>query len=1043
MTLPNLAARSFRYYFRANAAAIAGAAIATAVITGALLVGYSVRESLRDLASARLGSTGEVLSSATFFRDALASEIAPGAVPLIAVEGVVTRPSGNRRLSGVQVYAVDSRFWAFHKVPEVNLGNREAALSAAVAKELDLKPGEPLLIRLEKPSAIPRESLHGRKEDSGKTIRVTAAAILDRKQMGEFALRPQQGPTRAIFVRLDSFQKDLDRRGRANTILFPEQSHPALDKVTLEDLGITLKPGLDVESESAVISPALEEAVRKAAQPAPASPFLTYLVNRITDTASNKTVPYSLIAGATAPYIDVVPGKIVLNDWAAHELGVSPGARLRLEYYVWDPQGTLSTKTSEFELARIIPTVNDRSLAPEYPGITDSESLANWDPPFPMNLKLVRAVDEEYWKRYRTTPKGFISIEDARRIWGTRFGQATLMRIRNGSLADTAAKLRSLIDPSKLGMILVDARSSTAAASQGSTDFGEYFLYFSFFLVISALLLLVLFFQFGIEQRTREIGMLRAVGFRGATVRRLFVLEGGRIAIVGSCIGVPLGIAYSALVLLGLRTIWKSAVGTTELTLHISPEALIAGGAAGLAFAIMTILFTVRRLGRRSPRELLSGSRSSDFSTVASPVKKWTAILAAAFGLGLAAAGVLGKILAAGAFFGSGALLLVAALTAIRLYLGRPGAALAGISSLGFRNASWNPVRSTLSIALVASASFLLLALESFRQHDTREGTGGYSMAAESEIPIVYDLNTPQGRDAVGLSGRHELDKVRFTAFRLKPGDDSSCLNLYEPRNPRVIGAGAEFLASNRFAAPWRLLTEPQPDGLIPAIGDANSLEYVLHKKIGDIVELPNGVRLKIVAALENSVLQSELIVSQENFIRAFPSEQGFRFFLIDGPLESRGPLEDALSDFGFEASSAADRLAGYHQVENTYLSTFQVLGALGLLLGTAGLSAVLLRNLVERRKELALLLAVGFRPRDLGWMIVAENAFLALCGLAIGLASALVAILPVLAERGKISPGMNLAGFILSVPLVAVLASAEALRMLRKMPLLESLRSG
>lgn len=1039
MTLLDLARRSFRYYSRSNAAAIAGAAIATAVLTGALLVGSSVRQSLSELATSRLGKTAKVLTSTSFFREALAQEEA--GTPLVTIEAVVTRQSDNRRVSGVQVYGVDERFWTFHKIDDATPANREAALSPAVAAELDVKPGDQLLIRLEKPSSIPRESLHGRKEDSGKTIRVKAGRTLDRAHMGEFSLRPQQGATRAIFVRLSSLQKDLDRTGRVNAILFPEDSHPTLDKVTLDDLGIRLKNDGDVEAESGVISPALQEAVRKTN---PSSPFLTYLVNRITAIATNRTVPYSLLTGATEPHIAVAPGKIVLNDWAARDLAVQPGAKLRLEYYVWDPQGALSTKTSDFELDRVIPTVNDRSLAPEYPGITNSESLQGWDPPFPMNLKLVRPIDEDYWKRYRTTPKGYISIGDARRLWSTRFGESTLLRFQAGSRAENATRLRSFIDPAKLGMMLVDIRSATASASKGSTDFGEYFLYFSFFLVGSALLLLVLFFQFGIEQRTSEIGMLRAVGFSAGTVRRLFLYEGGLVAALGSLLGVPIGIAYSAGILLGLRTIWKSAVGTSELTLHLAPGELAIGWAMGFVFAIVTILLTIRRLGSSSPRELLLGSRPQDFEATPSPVRRWIAILTAALGIVLAAAGGLGKIPATGAFFGAGAMLLIAALTAARIYLGRPSTALSGIASFGFRNASWRPLRSTLSIALVASASFLLLALESFRQRDPKEGTGGYSMIAESQIPIIYDLNTAQGREAMGLVSRRELESLKFTAFRLKPGDDASCLNLYEPRNPRVLGASPAFLAANRFKGLSLLQSSTRPDsgGVIPAIGDANSLQYVMHKKIGDIVELPGGARLRIVGALENSLLQSELIISEADFLRAFPDQQGFRFFLIDGPQGAIGPLEDVMSDFGFDATGASERLASYHQVENTYLSTFQALGALGLLLGTAGLSAVLLRNVIERRKELALLVAVGYRQKDLERMVVAENALLALSGLVIGLGAAGIAVLPVLIERGKILPGFSLVGLILAVPLVAVSASIVALRVLRKIPLLESLRS-
>ena len=80
----------------------------------------------------------------------------------------------------------------------------------------------------------------------------------------------------------------------------------------------------------------------------------------------------------------------------------------------------------------------------------------------------------------------------------------------------------------------------------------------------------------------------------------------------------------------------------------------------------------------------------------------------------------------------------------------------------------------------------------------------------------------------------------------------------------------------------------------------------------------------------------------------------------MDAPPGAEAELERSLADYGFDATSVADRIAAFHRVENTYLSTFQSLGSLGLLLGTAGLAAVLLRNVLERRRELALLRATA-----------------------------------------------------------------------------------
>ena len=202
----------FRYYARTNATVIAGVAIAVAVLTGAMITGDSVRISLRELALSRLGKTSHVLTSAQFFRDALAGEM-NAAAPIIALEGVVSKQQDNQRAGGVQVYGIDERFWALHGLPNRAIADREVLISPGLAQELSAKPDESMLLRIEKPSAIPKESLHGRKEDTGKTIRFTVAAILPRAGMGEFSLRPTQGALKAVFISLRRLQKDLEQRG--------------------------------------------------------------------------------------------------------------------------------------------------------------------------------------------------------------------------------------------------------------------------------------------------------------------------------------------------------------------------------------------------------------------------------------------------------------------------------------------------------------------------------------------------------------------------------------------------------------------------------------------------------------------------------------------------------------------------------------------------------------------------------------------------------------------------------------------------------------
>ena len=192
----------------------------------------------------------------------------------------------------------------------------------------------------------------------------------------------------------------------------------------------------------------------------------------------------------------------------------------------------------------------------------------------------------------------------------------------------------------------------------------------------------------------------------------------------------------------------------------------------------------------------------------------------------------------------------------------------------------------------------------------------------------------------------------------------------------------------------------------------------------------------------------TELLMGERDFLRLFPGQEGYRFFLIDAPPDAAArvgkALEDRLSDFGFDATSTAARLAAFHRVENTYLATFQTLGALGLLLGTIGLGAVLVRNLLERRRELALLRAVGYNRAQFVTMTLAESAVLLAGGLGIGTICALIAIAPAFLARGGASPGAAAAGLLLVVVVLltglvaAIVASAIAWRS----PLVEALRS-
>ncbi len=1029
MRTSTLLARNLLWFWRTNLAVLVGVATATAVLAGALLVGDSVRASLRDLVLERLGETEFVVSGSGFFREKLAEELG-SACPMIALEGVAAHEPSGRRAGGVQVYGVDERFWKFQGEPGEPPRGRAVLLSAALAQELGSKAGDTILLRVQKPSAIPLESLHGRKEQVGETIRLAMSGVARR----EFSLRPQQGDVRAVYVALGRLQRDLSQPNKVNTILLSRQ--PDLKRhYRLEDLGLKLRrletpDGLSLESDAGMIADAVAASALSTAKRLGlrAEPVLTYLANGIRD--GGRETPYSLVTAMDAPPAPDTDDGITLNEWAARDLGAKPGDTIALDYYVWKSEGRLDTATAQFRVARIVPIAGaaaDRRLAPDYPGITESDRLEDWDPPFPLDMKRVRPLDEQYWKQYRTTPKAFIRLARGRQLWGTRFGNATSIRIFPSS-PQFETELRDAIDPAAAGLLVLPVRAQGLAAAGGATDFGAYFVYFSFFLVVSALLLTGLFFKLGVEQRMREIGILRAVGFPPAKIRMLFLLEGAAIAAAGSAAGMGAALGYGALILYGLRTWWVDAVGTRLLSLHASVPSLWWGAVGGAAAGLCAIAWTLRRLQTATPRGLVAGEQKI-------APGRWR--IPAAIGASLIAAALLGvswkgKLDQTAGFFGAGALLLIGALLLESAWLRSRGfAAIRGQFTLGLRSAAYRPGRSILCIALIASATFVIVSLAAFQREGPQSLAEGYPLMAESVLPLIHSPASAEGREALNLPA---LPGVEIVPFRLRPGDDASCLNLYQPGNPRILAPVGGFPA-------WPQLKTKSTDGAIPAIADANSMTYVLHLKPGEVFAL-NGNRFRIVDTLDDSIFQSELIISEEDFLRLYPGTEGFRFFLLKAPPEAVPVLEEALSDYGFDIQSVAARLETFHRVENTYLSTFRALGGLGLILGTIGLAAILLRNVLERRKELALLRATGFRARHVAAMVIAENLLLLLLGLATGSVCALLAIAPAIASRGGHVPLVSIAALLALVLATGTIASLAATAAVLRSPLLAGLRS-
>ena len=1089
-------ARSLLHYRAVNGAVALGVAIGAAILAGALMVGSSVRGSLRALTLDRLGAIDFAAVGERYFRESASEALGPEhrAATAVLIRGNAEHADSGARASKVQIHGVDGAFWGFYSVDEFAAGPREVALSRRLADELGAAEGDDILLRFRTDTLVPAESVMGRKADSVRLLRLRVASVLENRGPARFGLSPRQQLPSNAFVAKEVLQRALEQPGRANALLvaggtLDSASAAWREAFSSEDAALVVRavPGTNdllVGSDRIVLDPAAASAVHNAAGAGFSSAeVLTYLANSIE--ANGRAVPYSTVTalgewpqslrpvgpgGIASPG----PGEIVLNEWTAGDLGARTGQAVRLTYYVVGPGSELETASHEFRLAGIVRMAGaalDRSYAPAYKGMSDRARISNWDPPFPMDLRRIRPRDEDYWDRYRAAPKAFVNMADAKRLWTSRFGQLTSIRLRpaaEGPPERMAARLRDSLrkglDPAAFGLALQPVKQAGLEASSGATDFSGLFIGFSMFLIASAAILVALLFRLGIERRAREIGLLLANGFEPGQVRRLLLAEGAVVAAAGCVVGVPGAVAYAQIMLYGLSTWWSGAVGGSFLEFHFRWQDPAIGATSSLALMLLSIWLSVRQLARLSPSALLAGrvERAAGTADRERAAKRLRRIAAAAaiLAAALLAISVGGDSTARlGAFFGAGTLALASALVffrALMLAPRRDGEALAGIAQLGFRNGGRNPTRSVLSAALVACASFMIVTV-AMNRNDVRlaepsrdSGDGGFRLIAEADAPIfrgrVDEVATELGSPAL------------LVPVRVRAGEDASCLNLYQPSEPTLIGVPDSLVRRGGFAFqktlaeteperenPW-LLLERDFDGAVPVFADANSATWILHLALGDELTIAdsagNPVRLILAGLLSRSIFQSELVLLEGRFLEMFADHSGYQALLVEtDSVEVAGRLEEAFADEGLDAVRTSDRLAGYLVVENTYLSTFRTLGGLGLLLGTLGLAVVMVRSVLERRGEIALLEALGFAKRSISRLILSENSFLLVFGVATGTAAALVAVAPHLASGAADPPWIPLLLTLGVIVGLGLLAGAAAAALSLRAPLLPSLR--
>jgi len=242
--------QSLWHHRRTHLPVLLAVAVATAVLTGALIVGDSVRNSLKNLALERLGKIDYAMIGDRFISEDLAAKFAgSGKIASACIVAQATvETTGDKKLSrvrGVTLIGVDENFWKLGEWDSTTPGG--VTINQALADELDVLIGGKITLRLPDANQVQADSALGNKDDRIRSLALLPiAAIVPNQGLGKFSLRPTQQTTFNAFVPIELVQKALDVNGRANAMFVHSDDSPdqfdskSLD-LKLEDFGVTIE----------------------------------------------------------------------------------------------------------------------------------------------------------------------------------------------------------------------------------------------------------------------------------------------------------------------------------------------------------------------------------------------------------------------------------------------------------------------------------------------------------------------------------------------------------------------------------------------------------------------------------------------------------------------------------------------------------------------------------------------------------------------------------------------------------------------------------
>jgi putative ABC transport system permease protein len=1076
--------RSIKFYTKPVLYQVLIIALLSAVITGSLLTGSSVRISLKKTASERLGNTDILISSGVRYFDSglvkrLKEKTGLNCTGLLEITGTSRSLTTQKEAFNTHIYGINSDFFTFHGIDSVSLKPGEVIINSRLAEHLEVKAGDDIIIRFNEISDIPADAPFAPASSEGESVVMKIGSIIGSGQTGNFSLSISQIMPMNIFMNVEDIEDVAIKSTKINRLLIESGNNSAVDEINSslksillpEDVGLRVRKIIKT-GEFEIISDRVfidEPIVKEIQSKLPSSaPVLTYLGNRIK--AGSRSAPYSFVSALPQSiYPGIATGNnIIINRWLAEDLAVDDGDSVELFWYSPDSLNNLIERSNYFVVQEVVEPAGiwaDSLLMPDFPGIAGSESCSDWDAGVPIKMDQIRDKDEQYWNRYRGTPKAFISYEKGKEIWGNNFGPATSIRLPAGISEDKiSSALDGTLDPGLTGFIINDLSGESVRAADESVDFGTLFMSLGFFMILASFVLLSFALNYYFDSKRNQINTLFALGFTNRWIKKVLFLESIFIGLIGCFTGAFAGYLVNIAITIALNSVWTGAVQTNTLEAFFSIGPIITGFTVTI---IMIMLFLIIRTNKYLKS---LNSKEEAAHSFASPAKNLFALIA--FSVIAITIFILSLFLENQELmlcFIAGTLLLISLILSWRQFYIRNNRKNSGklrhemgLSRLFY---SLNPSHAVTPVLFIAAGIFAVLITGINRmdfdknQFKRSSGTGGYFLWSESNISIKDDLNTERGRMGLGFD-EDSLSEMDFTQIKKLSGNDASCLNLNHITTPPLLGVDAhDFIKREAFSFSktirsenvlnkWELLNTYAGVNTIYGIADQTVLDWGLKISVGDtlIYRTENGQPLNIIiaAGLKSSIFQGYLIIGKENFTKYFPSVSGSSILLIDGNSDLidlyKNTLNERLANYGVNTERTADRLASFYEVTNTYLSVFGVFGAFGMITGIAGLGLVLLRNYNYRKREFALLLATGFSFRRIRRIILNEQVLILIAGITSGLVSAVIATLPSIKGNQDI-PWLYLLLMIMIIALTGFTAILVSVRSISSKSLISSLK--